>query len=267
MRPVSDSSIAQWVADRIHPFAQDVGSVVPDGFEAYARAFHPAGRDEGQDSTNVRWAHIAEVNGKIAHPEMRFESIVPEDCFAEAYNWRKGQPGLWDWPPSDGEITDDLARDLSELLGNHTTTPDDCVFAYWDGWGDPMPLMPTPTGENERVEQQNVLERYKSGEIFDGTPRASRDHASILSIPGRDFYLFEGDIAEAVTEWDGMGGSLPSMWWPRDLAWCVATEIDFDSTYIGASAACIDAVVADPRVEAMKTDAKHSIGPDRINPT
>jgi len=35
-------SPARWIKDRLHPFAQDTGSVIPEGFEAYARVFHPA---------------------------------------------------------------------------------------------------------------------------------------------------------------------------------------------------------------------------------
>ncbi len=37
-----------------------------------------------------------------------------------------------------------------------------------------------------------------------------------------------------------------------DRAWCVATEIDFAWTYVGGSAAAIRAVLADPRLEALR---------------
>ena len=42
VRYTSDVSPGRWIKDRLHPFAQDTGSVIPEGFEAYARVFHPA---------------------------------------------------------------------------------------------------------------------------------------------------------------------------------------------------------------------------------
>jgi hypothetical protein len=36
-----DVAAARWIGERLHPFAQDVGSLVPDTFPAYARIRHP----------------------------------------------------------------------------------------------------------------------------------------------------------------------------------------------------------------------------------
>ena len=265
MKPVGDAAVATWVADRAHPFAQDVGSVVPSGFEAYTRAFHPAGKGVGDDWSAVRWSDIAEANQKVPHPEMQFESIVPQDCFEGIKSWRKGQPGLWDWPPDDGELPEDLARDLSEVLKDHTATPELCYFAYWDGWGDPMIAFAPTRDPQERAEQQRIEESYRTGEVFAGTPRASREQAVLLSIPGRDFYLFEGTIAEVVTGWDGISDELPSMWWPSDRAWCVATEIDLDSTYVGGSRECIAALTSHRGIEALEAKVSHGIVRDPMN--
>ena len=35
-----DVHAADWIAERLHPFAADVGSIVPEGFEAYVRIAH-----------------------------------------------------------------------------------------------------------------------------------------------------------------------------------------------------------------------------------
>jgi hypothetical protein len=43
----------------------------------------------------------------------------------------------------------------------------------------------------------------------------------------------------------------PSLWWPDDRAWCVASEIDFCSTYVGGSPALIERVLGDDRLEAI----------------
>jgi len=71
-----------------------------------------------------------------------------------------------------------------------------------------------------------------------------------FGIPGRSYHLLAGPI-EAATEsvsQVAVGPELPflsalafqstSFWWPDDHAWCVATEIDFNTTYIGCDEVC-----------------------------
>jgi len=36
-----DVSPAAWIGPRLHPFARDIGSVIPEGFAAYAVSFIP----------------------------------------------------------------------------------------------------------------------------------------------------------------------------------------------------------------------------------
>jgi hypothetical protein len=61
-----DLSPADWIVDRIHDFGVDVGSVIPEGFDAYARLFHPAIRIEDDVETVVRWSEVAEANGRTS---------------------------------------------------------------------------------------------------------------------------------------------------------------------------------------------------------
>ncbi len=42
------------------------------------------------------------------------------------------------------------------------------------------------------------------------------------------------------------------MWWPDDRAWCVASEVDFHSTYVGGSRRLIDGLLGDERIEALE---------------
>lgn len=260
LRPVNDAAVAHWIVEIIHPFAQDVGSVVPEGFDAYARVFHPAGKQDGDTWTAVEWSNIAAANGKRIAAKTCFADLVPTGCFDEdGLHWRRGQPGLWDWPPSEGELPEDLAAELIRILSRHTQTPGQCVFAYWAGWGDPTPTMPLPRTEQEKVEQDRFYKSYKTGAVFAGTPRAQRDVAATVSLPGRDYRLFEGDVAEARTDWSATAGQLPSLWWPADRAWCVATEVDFDWTYVGGSAECIDEVLATPKLEALEMSASDKL--------
>jgi hypothetical protein len=73
-----------------------------------------------------------------------------------------------------------------------------------------------------------------------------------LNLPGRDYLLFRGPL-EAVRQ---MGHQItdswldpqsPSLLWPADRSWCLATEIDVDSTLVAA-------LLAEPRLEAWQVE-------------
>ena len=149
-----------WVRERLHPFGQgDVGSVIPDSFDAHIAIVHRDGR-----------------------------SVLPAQT---------------------------LDR-LSDVLTQHTSSSDNCWFCIWDGYawmhgghavtGNPPGLVPAAVRSGGRVR-----------------------------LPGRDYYLYRGDLRAATTfvgwPWD----LRPNLWWPADRAWCVATEIDNVSTYVGGT--------------------------------
>lgn len=223
LRYVTDLTPAAWIRAGLHPFAQDAGAVIPEGFEDYARVFHPARRGE---ATAVTWREIAARNGRRVHREMQFGNV--------AGSWSASpQPELWTSPPHAGTLAPELARALASVLRRHTATPEVCWFAVWEGWGG-----------------------------FDaGTPR--------LELPGRRYFLATGTIDDAaasvIQEW---GQQSASLWWPDDHAWCVATEIDLDSTYIGGTSECIDALLAHPQIEALRAELGDdiTIASDDLNP-
>ena len=59
----------------------------------------------------------------------------------------------------------------------------------------------------------------------------------------------------------------PSIFWPADRAWLVASDPDLDSTYLGGSNALIEAVLSHPDLEAWRATADDdvAIGSDEIN--
>lgn len=122
-------SAASWIIPRLHEFNQDTGSVVPGGFEAYCRVFHPAGPSY-PDGSFCSWVEIAERNGRIAHPNMQFHMI----------NRSKGSPApdaLHEGSgPSEGTLPPKERQRLLELLRPETGTPDDCWFCIWEGYGN-----------------------------------------------------------------------------------------------------------------------------------
>jgi hypothetical protein len=106
-----------------------------------------------------------------------------------------------------------------------------------------------------------------------------------VSLPGRDYILLAGPLA-AAGELGWRAGELvsaaypdrdfdpdefepqsPSIFWPEDRAWCVATEVDLDSTYVGGSRRLIEALLDDPRFEAWPAELRDPIdsGGDNVN--
>lgn len=112
-----DSGPPAWIAERLHPFGRDAGSVVPEGYEAYVRLLHPVLRPNGEIE---RWADVAGRNGRIVHPEMQFHLIKREGV--------DGDP-LWSSLPMAPR------QALVEHLRVHTNAAATCWLATWEGYG------------------------------------------------------------------------------------------------------------------------------------
>jgi hypothetical protein len=87
---------------------------------------------------------------------------------------------------------------------------------------------------------------------------------------GRAYRLFAGDKA-AHTTWPGMDPFWPqsaNLIWPADRSWCIATEIDWDSTLVACAAGVADALLSDRRLEAFEVryDDDLSWCGDTVNP-
>jgi len=223
-----DLSPAEWIQQKVHPFAQDIGSLVPDVFEGYARVLHPAKLAAADGERDVTWRQIARASRRLFHPQMQFGNI--------AGTWSAGDAHTSNWSsaPKVGTLSIGVAQSLSRVLRSHTTSSR-CWFAIWDGWG----CLGRP-----------VLPKFE--------------------LPGRAYFLAEGDLDD-VTQTACEGNFVfqsASLWWPDDRAWLVATEVDLDSTYVGGAAAVIDAVLADPALEAVRVEVTDGItaASDTLNP-
>jgi hypothetical protein len=254
---VDDLTPAKWIAERLHPFAQDAGAIIPPGFDAYARVFHPATRLVGNVVVPVRWREIADANLRAYHPEMQFGALV---AVVGGPTAPRSQPGLFDDWPRTGTLRLDDARALVDILAHHTMTPGRCWFAAWEGFGSledgSMTVHTRGGGTAERLTPDFYREKPKQH------PR--------LQLPGRGYYLAKGPVTAALETVYGMKSSYQSasLWWPDDRAWCVATEIDFDWTYVGSSNACIAAVLSSPDLEALPAQLSDGVSyaSDPINP-
>jgi hypothetical protein len=241
LTPSDEVESADWIHGRLHPFAQDVGSVVPLGFDAYARIFHPASVS-GADRPEVeaRWSDVAAGNGKTVHPEMQFHA--------------KSAPGRQPrvYEPRLGVLSDRQAGALVGLLSKHTATPQACWLCLWEGYGylnpgamAPFTAWPTKGSPKRPPKPPGFgLGRLRFG-IPKTTTRGFPDRKRV-KLPAREYLLFRGSVADAQGWEDG-----PNLWWPDDHAWCVASEIDFPYTYVGGSQELIDAIVQDPAIESL----------------
>lgn len=240
--PSEDVHTADWIRERMHGFAVDVGSVIPHGFDAYARIFHPAWLPH---MIEVRWSEVAASNGRTVHPQMQFHAIAtPLPGRATA------QP---DWyGPRCGTLGAGQVRALIPLLARHTSTPGHGWFCLWEGYGyfTPgaiAPLISTfwPAGEPHELPPPLPLP----------IPPKAR-----VRMPQRDYMLFTGSVAQAEGWLEG-----PNLWWPDDRAWCVASEIDFPYTYVAGSEALVAEVLANPGLEALPATIRDGIRADSDN--
>ena len=63
-------------------------------------------------------------------------------------------------------------------------------------------------------------------------------------------------------------GRSASLWWPQDHAWCVGTDIDLMTTYVGGSARCVQRLLAEATLEILPVSAGQRVtwDSDTINP-
>ena len=207
----TDVSTGIWISSaRRRGDPGTVGSLVPTVFEAYARIFHPAIRYAGDDDVEVPWSEVAAHNGTVASPLAQWEALTHGPV--------DSQPPVWDDGPSEGHLPAAVAARLGEVLRAHTTAPDDCLFGRWDGFGYDLPRADDP-------------------------PR-------LLLRGGHDVVLVRGAVTDAARNLaPEPHEQSANLWWPADRAWCVVTDIDLRSTYVGGTRACVDEVLAAPGLE------------------
>ena len=221
--PASDTTAGEWVVAGLRGFAESVGgialaeAIVPAGFASYVRVFHPAYRRRGDSFRPVRWAEVAAANRKRAHFDMQFDVLIGSD---DLYSFAP-QPGVFDQAPNVGSLPREQIELLVSVLGRHTATPQTCWFASWDGWGD-------------------IRADVASAPKFHPAPRS--------------YHLLAGPIESANESMSEHSEQSASVWWPDDHAWCVATEIDFDTTYIGCDERCCKEILSVSEIEALVID-------------
>ena len=255
--PSEDVEAAGWIGERLHPFAQDVGSVIPAGFAAYARILHPASASRDWVPVDVRWSTVASWSGRTVHPEMQFHAIASPIEPGETDG-----PMPWSGEPRLGVLSKAQMTALADVLPAFTSTPKACWLCLWDGYGYVTGAVfsfqfaqgPAPAAAR-RPRRWNLSMPVPKG-------RGNLPDRKRVRLPARDYLLFRGSIANAEGWEDG-----PNLWWPDDHAWCVASEIDLPYSYVGGPQNLIDAILAHPAIEALPATLAGGItyNSDKIN--
>jgi hypothetical protein len=175
-------------------------------------------------------------------------------------------------PQRPGQSENDAVREdwrdhqlpiLYEVLATQTTTPDDCYFCVWEGFGQPDRVIDdgavyvdaeTPAA----LKDPDAQPGWKPAAVAS----SSAARAPQVVIPHRTYWMFRGPLAD-VGSWDDaeqwprtsqLGGAQPAFVWPADHAWCLAWDVDPHWAGIGGTSALIGQLAADPRLDVVVAD-------------
>lgn len=251
MRVLDNTAPAGWLEARLSGKSGAVTRSVPDGYPAYARILHPP-RDG--DDEPVTWAAVATTTGGTVHALAQWHAVV------DSPNRVKVGESRWPYSsPSTGSLDEEALSPLCDVLAAHTTTPDDCFYGLWAGWGWIYGSSAVATlGSHEPVASLLDVQEQAS-------PR--------LHLPGRDYLLLRGPLSGALAlscygeSWPAWQS--PNLLWPADRAWFLASEIDFNSTLVAGDAALIADILACPALESWPVHPLDSLTSDgdTVNPT
>lgn len=132
--------------------------------------------------------------------------------------------------PADGGLHARETQALAGVLSSFTETPGQAFFCLWEGFG---------------LEETN----------------AWSDRPMRVQTSDRAYHLLAGPVDAAPVLPTPVEWRCASLWWPADRSWLVATEIDGYLTYVGGSQAAIEAVIADPALDAVRVEPATPLDP------
>jgi hypothetical protein len=243
-RLTEDIGAAQWIVARLASESYRVDMLLPEGFAAYLRLLHPIVAYTETGKQLIRWRELAARAGLTdLDRRVRFGTLA-------SYAGLDASDA-----PLPGELPDDQLGALADVLADHTHSPDRCWFCIWEGYGPPADAAP-----DIGRDQSCLFARHAEPHPRPGM-RAPEAHAergaTVEAALGRRYRLYTGSLAAVSTL-----GLPASLWWPDDHAWCVATDIDLDSTYIGGSETLARALAHHPDLEVLPAQLHDSITQD-----
>lgn len=144
-----------------------------------------------------------------------------------------------------------LFEQLIPVLTTHTSTPDRCWFAIWEGYGfdTSMTLIAAQPSdqENRRTFQRDRQRLREDDARRNKAVRAALSRLPSFDLPNRRYYLLRGAVTatSAIQRPDGKFPQPPDLWWPADRRWFVGGDTDLDWCYIAGSDELISTVGAE----------------------
>jgi hypothetical protein len=230
LRPALGRDHVAWVIGAMAG-GQGVDLVVPATFEGYARIHHRI--HNGQ-----RWADFA--------PEYLVRGLEMYDYIGSKLEFIDGDGNL------DAEDVDALVP----LLTAATTTPNECHYALWQGWGWVYPGSMAVRSSLPASAEAQAIEL-----AFNEAMTPVWNFAAACPVEpwwgGRDMILFDGPVDAVSTighrpsDETHIQRQCPQWWWPEDQAWFVGTEIDDAWTYVAGTHSLIAEILATPQWESV----------------
>ncbi len=232
-----DNSAARWLSTALADFGSGVVvSLVPDMFDAYVRILHPGRIFDGStpEGRSVTWAEIARAEGREASANAQWYSSegAGDSRHVIGANWSGSGPEVG--------LGREVVEKLCKVLAKGTAEAERCYFGIWTGWG----------AEDYAALWREMGEKTGSRIPRFGLPRYA----------GRDYLLLGGPLQSAVKLVEmGLMHTSPNYIWPCDMTWCLATDIDLDSTLVGGSDSLIEGIVAEDGVEAWRVKRSDAV--------
>jgi hypothetical protein len=232
--PVKDVSSALWLLPYLHPSSASpsLGNLLPP-FDDYARIFHPAreyiAHNQSTHATFLTWAEVANRNHKVMHRQAQWPRIASNFHNLDERGFiREQRSQHWLEPPVSGSLPVEVADILVTYLGGISFI-EPCFFALWEGF--------------HCLPAQHTV-KFGSHE--------------------RRFFLFSGRLGQLRQSWCATYFQSANLCWPSDQSWCIMTEIDAMSTYIGGPQTLIDSILSSS-LEAVRVAASDKVFIDSVN--
>lgn len=269
--PLDDVEPGRWLHARVAENFGEPNTFIPRGFGAYARILHPLERDRPRPPETwatvlaggnldfeyemVSWAQTAAVQGKHVEKYSQGSEIAPPESadphrpWLDASGWRYGQS-------VEGNLDVNTLARVAGVLAKHTNTPGQGVAAIWEGWGSGTPARYTtrqPSFLGSTL--HHLADRARS--LAQNLLRP----VATLELPGRSHRLYAVGALDLVDPaWPArapwvehdLDPHSPSVLWPTDHAWVLATDVDYDSTIVAGTRELVDELLATPGIECFE---------------
>lgn len=252
---ISDPSRGEWLRVMEHEPFGSFFSIVPRGFAAYARVFHPVPRDrplptairqragskildeetsadESLEYGTTTWTTTAQAFGTVMHAQAQFADLAPG---IHESGDVMGSDGWSYGTPEEGNLDIAQLASLVGVLAEHTTMPQAGVAAIWDGWGG---LISSAGSARFELLEPGFLQNISSAitSIRHRLPRrnpkpgtgllpaeiASGPHFGLHENTGRNYILFSaGAAAFADPRWPEHAPWIDESWYAQSpsLLW------------------------------------------------